>query len=79
MQTQKNTNNTATTTQTLEPQNTTTATQKSDRSKNTAEICVTRVEPNICVQEERTHNVEPTKMGPATQLEASHKYGGIRE
>ena len=70
-QTQRNTNNAAKTTQTLEQQNTTTATQKPDRSKNTAEICVSRVELNICVQEEWTHNVEPTTMGPTTQLEAS--------
>ena len=72
-QTQTKTNNTATTTQTLEPQNTTTATQTPDRSKDTAEICVSRVDPNICVQEERTHNVEPPAMGPAAQLEASHE------
>ena len=72
-QIQTKTNHTTTTTKTLEPRNTTTATQTPDRSKDTAEICVSRVDPNICVQEERTHNVEPPTMGSATLLKASHE------
>ena len=52
--------------------NTTTATQTPDRSKDTAEICVSRVDPNISVQDERTHNIEPPTMGSAT-LEANHE------
>ena len=43
----------------------------SDRSEDTAEICVSRVDPNICIQEEQTHNIEPPTMGTSTQLEAS--------
>ena len=62
------------TTQTqTEPQNTITASQTSDRSNDTAEICVSRLDPNICIQEEQTHNVEPPTMGPFTQLEACHE------
>ena len=57
-----------------EPQSTTTAIQiTSDRSEDTAEICVSRVDPNICIQEEQTHNVEPPTKGTSTQLEASHE------
>ena len=57
-----------------EPQSTTTATQTtSDRSEGTAEICVSCVDSNICIQEEETHNKEPPTMGTSTQLEASHE------
>ena len=66
-QTQTETHNTTTTTQTLEPQNSTTITQTTDRSRDTAEICVSRVDPNICIKEELTHNVEPPTMVPPTQ------------
>ena len=53
---------------------TTIATQtKSDRSEKeeTEEICVSSVDPNICMQEEKTHNVEPPTMTTTSQLEAS--------
>ena len=72
-QTQTETHNTKRTTQTLESQNTTSTTQTPDRSKDTAEICVSRVDPNICIQEELTHRVKHPTMGPPTQLEASHE------
>ena len=72
-QTQKELHNTTTTTQTLEPHYTTTTAQTPDRSKDTPEICVSRVDTNICIQEELTHNVQPPTRGPPTQLEASHE------
>ena len=31
------------------------------------------MDPNICIQEEQTHDKEPPTMGPFTQLEASHE------
>ena len=31
------------------------------------------MDPNICIQEEQTHKVEPPTMGTSTQLEASHE------
>ena len=73
-QTQTKTNTSTTTTQTSTPEarNTTTATQTPDKSNDTAEICVIRVDPNISVQEERTHTIEPPTMGSIT-LEASHE------
>ena len=57
-----------------EPQGTTTGTQTtSNRNEDTAENCVSRMDPNICIQEIQTHNVEPPTMGTITQLEASHE------
>ena len=57
----------------LETPTTTLATQnKSDRREKevTEEICVSRVDPNICMQEEKTHNEKPPKM--TSRLNASH-------
>ena len=71
-QTKTNTITTTTQTSTPEPRKTTTVTQTPDRSKYTAEICVSRVYPNISVQEERTHNIEPPTMGSAT-LKTNHE------
>ena len=47
---------------------------ESDRSENedTGEICVSRVDPNICMQEEKAHNVQPPTMTTTTQIKASH-------
>ena len=63
----------AATIQTLisEPRNTTTSTQTPGKGTVT-DIFVSRVDPNICVQELETHNFEPPTMGPTT-LEASHE------
>ena len=44
----------------------------SDRKEDTEEICVSRLDPNICIQEEKTHNVKPPTMTTTSQLEASH-------
>ena len=70
-QTRSNTTTATTQRSTPEPRKTTTSTQTPGKSTNT-EICVSRVDPNIRVQEERTHNIEPPTMGSAT-LEASHE------
>ena len=60
-----------------EPQTTTTTTTAtqttSDRREDTAETCVSRVDPNICIQDDQTHNVDSPTMGNTTQLEASHE------
>ena len=71
-QLKSNTTTTTKQTSTPEPRNTTTATQTPDKSRDTAEICISRGDPNICAQEERTHNIETPTMGSAT-LEASHE------
>ena len=39
--------------------------------EDTGEICVSRVDSNTCMQEEKAHNVEPPTMTITTQLEAS--------
>ena len=59
--------------QTETPMTTIAAQTKSDRSEKeeTEEICVSSVDPNICMQEEKTHNVEPPTMTTTSQLEAS--------
>ena len=71
--TQTQSTTTAATTQTFtsEPRNTTNSTQTPEKSTVT-DICVSRVDPNICVQEVQTHSIEPPTMGSAT-LESSHK------
>ena len=71
IQTQSNTTAATKQTPTSEPCNTTTSTQTPNKSTVT-NICVSRVDPTICVQEERTHNIEPPTMG-STTLEASYE------
>ena len=68
---QNETNSKTTQAAQTEMQTTTIATQNtSNRKEDTEENC--RVDPNICIQEEHTHNVEPPTMRTTSQLEASH-------
>ena len=46
----------------------------SDRreKEDTEEICVSRVDPNICMQEEKAHKLETPTMTTQSQLDASY-------
>ena len=70
-QTQSTTAAATTQTFTSEPRNTTTSTQTPEKSTVT-DICVSRLDPNICVKEVQSHKIEPPTIGYTT-LEASHE------
>ena len=52
-----------------------TSTQTNSNTENQPieeEICVSRLNPNECLQEDTSPNVEPPTMTASLQLEASH-------